>query len=105
MKRPKPAAPAPRPQPRVIRAKPWEANPQDHLEHILHALTHAAEAHQFCNLSPADCVLLMGSIKATTKALSSAECVVRQVARDHYGSKVAKTMTVKDFADRQGYDS
>lgn len=33
--------------------------------------------------------------------LASAECVVRQVARDTYG----KDMTVKEFADAAGYDS
>lgn len=104
MKRPKPAAPAPRPQPRRISAKPWEANPADHLQNILDRLKAAGEAHQFCNLSPADCALLMGSIKATADALNSAECVVRQVAREHYGEE-AETMSAKDFADRQGYDS
>jgi hypothetical protein len=33
--------------------------------------------------------------------LTSAECVVRQVARDTYG----EDMTVKQFADHAGYDS
>lgn len=101
MKRPKPPAPAPKLRPRVIRAKPWETNPADHLQNIVDRLRGAAEAHTYCNLSPADCALLMASIKATTDALSSAECVVRQVAEDTWG----KRMTVKEFADRSGYDS
>lgn len=101
MKRPKPSAPAPRPQPRRIRAKPWEADPADHLQNIMDRLKAAAEARQYCSLSPADCDLLTGSIKATVDALDSAECVVRQVAEDTWG----KRMTVKEFADRSGYDS
>lgn len=35
------------------------------------------------------------------EALESAECVVRQVARDTYGEE----LTVKEYADRAGYDS
>jgi hypothetical protein len=77
----------PKPQPRRILAKPWEENPEEHLQNILDRLKAAAEARQYCNLSPADCELLTGSIKATVDMLDSATCVVRQVAREHYGEE------------------
>lgn len=103
--RPAPASrPAPRAQPHRILAKPWEADPAEHLGNILQRIMAAAQARQFCNLSPNDCELLWGSMLATEHALASAECVVRQIAREHYG-KEAEGMTVKDFADRQGFDS
>lgn len=104
MKRAKRAAPAPKAAPRRILAKPWEVNPEEHLKSIMDRLAKGALANQYCNLSPADCRLLMKSIAFTAGSLDSAECVVRQIAREHYGEE-GKTMTVKDFADRQGYDS
>lgn len=38
---------------------------------------------------------------ATRQCADSAECVVRQVARDTFG----EDMTVEEYADRAGYDS
>lgn len=43
----------------------------------------------------------LAEIERLERALSSAECVVRQVARDTFG----KDMTVKEFADASSYDS
>lgn len=103
MKRPAPRK-LPKPRPHRIRARPWEANPDEHLKSILNRLAKGAMANQYCNLSPADCRVLMESIAFTAGSLDSAECVIRQIAREHYGEE-AKGMTVKDFADRQGYDS
>lgn len=50
---------------------------------------------QRCGLYP------LAEIERLERALSSAECVVRQVARDTFG----KDMTVKEFADASSYDS
>lgn len=46
-------------------------------------------------------VRLEAEVQRLERALSSAECVVRQVARDTFG----KEMTVKEFADASSYDS
>lgn len=100
MKRPVPRKP-PKPQPGRIEVRPFANDPQKRLEDILRRIREGGEKHQYCNLSPSECDLLMGSLKATADALASAECVVRQVAEDTWGER----MTVKEFADRSGYDS
>lgn len=104
VKRALPQPKAPKPLPPRIHLKPWESNPEEHLSRILKRIDEAGKDRTYCNLSPADCELLTGSIKATVDMLDSATCVMRQIAREHYGEE-GKTMTVRDFADRQGYDS
>lgn len=100
-KRAPPRPKTPKPLPARIHLKPWESNPEEHLSHILKRLDEAGQNRTYCNLSPADCELLTGSIKATVDALDSATCVVRQVAQDTFG----KDMTVEEFANRSSYDS
>lgn len=91
----------PRASPATIEVRPFSNDPQKRLEDILRRITEAAKNHQYCNLSPSECDFLLGSLQATADALSSAECVVRQVARDTFG----EDMTVKEFAEASSYDS
>lgn len=101
MKRPLPRQKLPRPQPARIEVRPHANDPVRFLEDILKRIATGGKMNTYCNLSPLECDLLIGSFEATTDALDSAECVVRQVARETYG----KAMTVKEFADAAGYDS
>lgn len=91
----------PRKSAATIEVRPFANDPQKRLEDILRRIREGAEKHQYCNLSPSECDFLLGSLEATADALSSAECVVRQVALDTFG----KRMSVKEFADESGYDS
>lgn len=104
MKRPAPRKP-PKSQPARIEVRPFANDPQKRLEDILRRIREGGEKNQYCNLSPSECDLLIGSLTATADALQSAERVIHQIACDHYGNDAAENMTVKEFADRQGYRS
>ena len=59
-----------------------------------------AREHGVITVQTADADI-QSHIERLERELRSAECVVRQAARDTFG----KDMTVKDFADAAGYDS
>jgi hypothetical protein len=72
-----------------------EEEPWDFLEVDEQAVWNAVADSIAVSFDPA---LMRSSI---AERLSSAEAIIRQVARDTYG----KDMTPKQFADRSGYDS
>jgi hypothetical protein len=85
--------------------RPRRAVHQDDIDEakVLSMLDHMQECGQndvFCTYTGEEAKLLHEWLENTRKALISAECVVRQVARDTFG----KDMSVKEFAEQSSYD-
>lgn len=70
-------------------------------EAVLELMSVAHKERSSITISSEDCGAVFESFLAQKAAADSAECVVRQVARDTFGEE----LTVEEYADRAGYDS